>query len=135
MASARSTVSIARTTPAQKPRGEHNITFNCGFWEGREDVMCGAIRLRVKDCLEWQPGIWFFARVDVKTVRGQKHESCLQGDETVPLPTLFSTFPRVAPGCLNLCAFLGGISFCSDGGAPDRTPFRPRVKRRRMRIA
>src|SRR5882672_8954380 len=39
MASARSTVSIARTTPAQKPRGEHNITFNCGFSEGRADVM------------------------------------------------------------------------------------------------
>src|SRR6516162_7373362 len=39
MASARSTVSIARTTPAQKPRGEHNMTFSCGFLEGREDVM------------------------------------------------------------------------------------------------
>src|SRR5215471_204543 len=39
MASARSTVSIARTTPAQKPRGEHNITFSCGFSEGWEDVM------------------------------------------------------------------------------------------------
>jgi hypothetical protein len=33
MASARSTVSIARTTPAQKPRGEHNITFRGGFGE------------------------------------------------------------------------------------------------------
>jgi hypothetical protein len=32
MVSARSTESIARTTPAQKPRGEHKITFNAGFW-------------------------------------------------------------------------------------------------------
>src|SRR5271154_3547672 len=34
MASARSTVSIARTTPAQKPRGEHNSTFRGGFCKG-----------------------------------------------------------------------------------------------------
>jgi hypothetical protein len=27
----RSTVSIARTTPAQNPRGEHNSTFSGGF--------------------------------------------------------------------------------------------------------
>src|SRR5712691_4458662 len=37
MASARSTVSIARTTPAQKPRGEHNNTFSRGFWRGGEE--------------------------------------------------------------------------------------------------
>src|ERR1700681_3380984 len=44
MASARSTVSMARTTPAQKPRGEHSITCSGGFCsggfsEGGEDVM------------------------------------------------------------------------------------------------
>src|SRR6516225_3147828 len=47
MASARSTVSIARTTPAQKPRGEHSITFNGGFAEGL-DVMSGSIRDQVR---------------------------------------------------------------------------------------
>src|ERR1700722_2378668 len=31
MASARSTVSIARTTPAQKPRGEQSTILKCGF--------------------------------------------------------------------------------------------------------
>src|SRR5271165_7420686 len=31
MASARSTESMARTTPAQKPRGEHSTTFSAGF--------------------------------------------------------------------------------------------------------
>jgi len=44
MASARSTVSIARTTPAQKPRGEHNNTFSCGFSEGWGDVMSISIQ-------------------------------------------------------------------------------------------
>src|SRR5882757_588611 len=42
MASARSTVSIARTTPAQKPRGEHSITFSCGLsgtWEAGADAI------------------------------------------------------------------------------------------------
>ena len=43
MASARSTVSIARTTPAQKPRGEHSITFNGGFAEGLRSLVRGGV--------------------------------------------------------------------------------------------
>src|SRR5450631_5156 len=38
MVSARSTVSIARTTPAQKPRGEHSTIFKSGL-AGTEAVM------------------------------------------------------------------------------------------------
>src|SRR5215468_11772496 len=67
MASARSTVSIARTTPAQKPRGEHNITFNCGFAEGREDVMSRGPWFRLTVKRRQRGRIWFFAHADVKT--------------------------------------------------------------------
>src|ERR1700676_3704832 len=48
MASARSTVSIARTTPAQKPRGEHNITFSGGF--SQRDVIKGFRRFARGRC-------------------------------------------------------------------------------------
>src|SRR5215468_5228360 len=55
MASARSTVSIARTTPAQKPRGEHNITFNCGFLQGRGDIMSSPVRVQINGAWVLQP--------------------------------------------------------------------------------
>src|SRR5258708_4639103 len=38
MASARSTVSMARTTPAQKPRGEQSTILKSGFGSGLADI-------------------------------------------------------------------------------------------------
>jgi hypothetical protein len=60
-------VSIARTTPAQKPRGEHKSTFNCGFSEAWEDDISVRSRLRLRRLLRaHNAGIWFFAHADVK---------------------------------------------------------------------
>src|SRR6202030_1137360 len=78
MASARSTVSIARTTPAQKPRGEHNSTFSCGFSEGREDVMSVSFRgLRPSR----NRRIWFPAHAPVKHARRRKAKFHCDTDE------------------------------------------------------
>src|SRR5215831_4822398 len=82
MASARSTVSIARTTPAQKPRGEHNITFRCGFSEDWEDVMSVLFQGSQTKCARKpQAQDWFFCSRPCQACGRPKGKSFIAGDE------------------------------------------------------
>jgi hypothetical protein len=68
-------VSIARTTPAQKPRGEHSNTLSGGFSEAGAGVMVRTLRgerptagLPAPRPQRLCPSMWAFARAPVKHV-------------------------------------------------------------------